>query len=226
MNTVPEHIAIIMDGNGRYAKLRNKIRSFGHIEGAKRVEPICRYCEKLGIRYLTLYAFSTENNKRPKKEVDTIMALLNSYIGKFLKPMLENNMRFRVVGNRERIQETLRNSIEKMEKETEKNTGLCLILAIQYGGQDEIVRAVNRLLNQNLKVDEKGIEDSLDTFDIPNPDLIIRTGGERRLSNFLLWQSTYSELYFSDKLWPEFMEADLLAAVEDYQNRKRRFGGL
>lgn len=226
MNDIPNHIAIIMDGNGRYAKQRKKLRSFGHMEGAKRVEPICRYCDELGVRYLTLYAFSTENYKRPKAEVDKIMALLNSYIKKFLQPMMNHNMKFLMIGDREDLDKKLFRNIENIEEKTKNNTGLCLILAINYGARNEIVRAVQTLMAKEKPVDEKNLEQALDTGKIPAPDLIIRTGGEKRLSNFLLWQSAYSELYFSDKYWPEFMEEDLLEAVKDYQSRKRRFGGL
>lgn len=226
MNDIPNHIAIIMDGNGRYAKQRKKLRSFGHMEGAKRVEPICRYCDELGVRYLTLYAFSTENYKRPKAEVDKIMALLNSYIKKFLQPMMNHNMKFLMIGDREDLDKKLFRNIENIEEKTKNNTGLCLILAINYGARNEIVRAVQTLMAKEKPVDEKNLEQALDTGKIPAPDLIIRTGGEKRLSNFLLWQSAYSELYFLDKYWPEFMEEDLLEAVKDYQSRKRRFGGL
>lgn len=226
MNDIPNHIGIIMDGNGRYAKQRKKLRSFGHIEGAKRVEPICRYCDELGVRYLTLYAFSTENYKRPKAEVDKIMSLLNSYINQFLQPMLNHNMRFLMIGDREHLDKKLFHNIENIEEKTKNNTGLCLILAINYGARNEILRAVQRLVAKNEVLNEKNLEEALDTGEIPPPDLIIRTGGEKRLSNFLLWQSAYSELYFSDKYWPEFMEEDLFAAIEDYQSRKRRFGGL
>lgn len=226
MNEIPDHIGIIMDGNGRYATLRKKLRSFGHMEGAKRVEPICRFCDGLGVKFLSLYAFSTENYKRPKEEVDKIMSLLNSYIRKFLKPMMENNMRLTVIGDRGILEKKLLKSIDTIEEKTKDNTGLTLILAINYGGRNEIVRAVRSLLSQHKEVDEERLRSALDTSDIPDPDLIIRTGGEKRLSNFLLWQSAYSELYFSDKLWPEFMEEDLLEAIEDFKNRKRRFGGL
>ena len=226
MKDIPEHIAIIMDGNGRYAKERKKLRSFGHRQGAKRVEPICRYCDELGVKYLTLYAFSTENYKRPKTEVEKIMSLLHSYIGTFFKPMIDNNMRFLVIGDRNNIEKKLLKRIEKIEEKTKDNTGLSLILAINYGGKNEIVRAVNRLIYDKKEVTEQSLDLTLDTAKIPAPDLIIRTGGEKRLSNFLLWQCAYSELYFCDTYWPEFMEDDLLAAVEDYQSRKRRFGGL
>lgn len=196
------------------------------MEGAKRVEPICRFCDGLGVKFLSLYAFSTENYKRPKEEVDKIMSLLNSYIRKFLKPMMENNMRLTVIGDRGILEKKLLKSIDTIEEKTKDNTGLTLILAINYGGRNEIVRAVRSLLSQHKEVDEERLRSALDTSDIPDPDLIIRTGGEKRLSNFLLWQSAYSELYFSDKLWPEFMEEDLLEAIEDFKNRKRRFGGL
>lgn len=226
MKDIPEHIAIIMDGNGRYAKERKKLRSFGHMEGAKRVEPICRYCDELGVKYLTLYAFSTENYKRPKTEVEKIMSLLYSYIETFFKPMIENNMRFLVIGDRNNIEKKLLKRIENIEEKTKDNTGLNLILAINYGGKNEIVRAVNKLMADKEEITEPGLESALDTAEIPAPDLIIRTGGEKRLSNFLLWQCAYSELYFCDTYWPEFMEHDLLAAIEDYQSRKRRFGGL
>ncbi len=220
---IPKHIAIIMDGNGRFAEKMGKDRSFGHIEGAKRVEPICQYCDKIGIEYLTLYAFSTENYKRPKIEVDTIMSLFNTYLVKFIKPMLDNNMKFFVIGNRKALSKKLINNIENLERETENNTGLQLTIAINYGGQDEIIRAVNSLNKSNITIDE--LKDALDTKNIPDPDLIIRTGGEQRISNFLIWQSAYSEFYFTDKYWPEFFDVDLQRAIDDYCLRDRRFGG-
>ncbi len=221
---IPEHIAIIMDGNGRFAEKMGRDRSFGHIEGAKRVEPICKYCDKIGVKYLTLYAFSTENYKRPKVEVETIMSLFNTYLVKFIKPMLNNNMRFFVIGNRNGLSKKLINNIENLEKETENNTGLQLTLAINYGGRDEIIRAVNSLNKSNITIEE--IKSALDTRDIPDPDLIIRTGGEQRISNFLIWQSAYSEFYFTDRYWPEFFDEDLQKAVDDYCLRDRRFGGV
>ena len=220
---IPKHIAIIMDGNGRFAKAMGKDRSFGHIEGAKRVEPICKYCDGLGIEYLTLYAFSTENYKRPKVEVDTIMSLFNTYLVKFIKPMLDNNIRFFMIGDRIGLSKKLINNIENLERETENNTGLKLTIAINYGGQDEIIRAVNSLNKTDITIDE--LKSALDTKNIPDPDLIIRTGGEQRLSNFLIWQSAYSEFYFTDKYWPEFFDTDLQKAVDDYCSRDRRFGG-
>lgn len=221
---IPKHVAIIMDGNGRFAKERGKDRSFGHIEGAKRVEPICKYCDEIGIKYLTLYAFSTENYKRPKIEVETIMSLFNTYLVKFVKPMLDNNMRFFVIGNREGMSKKLLNNIDNLENETKNNTGLQLTLAINYGGQDEIIRAVNKLNKSDITIDE--LKTALDTRNMPDPDLIIRTGGEKRISNFLIWQAAYSEFYFTDKYWPEFFNEDLQMAVDDYCARDRRFGGV
>lgn len=226
LNRVPEHIAIIMDGNGRYAKKNKKPRSYGHVEGAKRVEPICKYCDDIGVKYLTLYAFSTENNKRPKSEVDKIMQLLGVYMTTMLKPMLSNNMKFSVIGDRDKIRPDLIKKIENLENETKNNSGLNLILAVNYGGRDEIYRAVKKQIENNVEIkSEDDITSALD-LQIPDPDLIIRTGNEMRLSNFLLWQCAYSELYFCDKFWPEFMEEDLQKAVDEYMRRKRRFGGI
>lgn len=221
---IPKHIAIIMDGNGRFAQKMGKDRSFGHIEGAKRVEPICKYCDEIGIEYLTLYAFSTENYKRPKTEVSTIMSLFNQYLVKFIKPMLDNNMRFAVIGNREGMSKKLLGNIQRLEEETKYNTGLQLTLAINYGGHDEIIRAVNSI--NKTKISAEDLTAALDTGTMPNPDLIIRTGGEKRISNFLIWQSAYSELYFCDKYWPEFFNEDLKTAIDDYCSRDRRFGGV
>ena len=230
---IPQHVAIILDGNGRWAKSKGMPRNYGHAQGAKNVERICNAAYHMGIRYLTLYAFSTENWSRPKSEVDTLMRLLRTYLKNCLKTAADNNMRVRVIGERSRLPEELQDKIEELEEVSAKNTGLNLQIALNYGSRDEIVRSVRRLFQtcekNGLKADEiteELLEEHLDTAGIPDPDLLIRTSGEQRLSNFLLWQLAYTEFYFTEVPWPACTKEELAKAVEAYQRRDRRYGGL
>ena len=229
---IPEHVAIIMDGNGRWAKKRFLPRSAGHSAGSKTVEQICDDAWSLGIKYLTVYAFSTENWKRPESEVSTLMDLLRRYMKNCLERSRKNNMRVRVIGDVTRLDEDLRESISTLTRESAGNTGLTFTVALNYGGRDELVRAVKKMITDHdagkLPTDgitEDTLSDYLDTAEIPDPELVIRTSGEVRLSNFLPWQSAYSELYFTDVLWPDFDKEELIKAIEWYNGRDRRFGG-
>lgn len=226
-----KHVAIILDGNGRWAKAKGKPRTFGHSAGAKNVEVICRACHNLGIEYLTLYAFSTENWKRQKTEVEAIMRLLNEYLSNCLKLSSDNNMRVRVIGDRTGLSKDMQKRIAELEERSKAYTGLNLTVAINYGSRDEIVRAVKSLAkkvsSKEMEIDaitEDVISGSLDTAGIPDPDLLIRPGGEKRLSNYLLWQFAYTEFVFSDVLWPDFNEEELKRCVDIYNERNRRFG--
>jgi undecaprenyl diphosphate synthase len=230
---VPKHVAIILDGNGRWAKKRMMPRNYGHTQGSKNVEKICEEAYKMGIQYLTVYAFSTENWRRPKEEVDALMKLLKSYLDTSIKTSTKNNMCVRVIGDKLKLDEELRSSIEALEEASRNNTGLKFQVAINYGGRDEILRAVRRLAldvkTNNTEIDhidEEVFDKYLDTNDIPDPDLLIRTSGEQRLSNFLLWQSAYTEFYFTDVLWPDFNKKELKKAVEYYSSRSRKFGAI
>jgi len=230
-NNIPKHIAIIMDGNGRWAKKRGLSRSMGHREGSRTLKKIVEECYRLGIRYLTVYAFSTENWSRPKEEVDELMKLLLEYLRNAEKELAGKNVRIRVIGEKKRLPEEIIREIEKVEKNTEHIEGLDFIIALNYGGRQEIVDAVSRLVEDVKaglvsKVDEQAISERLYTKDIPDPDLLIRTSGEMRLSNFLIWQSSYTEFYFCDVLWPDFSAANLRDAIISYQGRQRRFGGV
>ena len=228
---LPKHIAIIMDGNGRWARGKNLPRAAGHKEGINSVREIVRVSGEIGVSHLTLYTFSSENWSRPKTEVSAIMKLLLSTIKKEIRNLDDNNVKLSTIGNlRELPKETQKNIIDGVEK-TKSNTGLNLILALSYGSRQELIRAIKRI---SMKVKQSDLEiDNIDesllsmelyTENIPDPDLIIRTGGEYRLSNFLLWQSAYSELLISETFWPDFRESDLLNSIADYQNRQRRFG--
>ncbi len=219
-----EHIAIIMDGNGRWANKRNKIRTFGHNEGAKKVIEITKEASNSKVKYLTLYAFSTENWKREKKEIDFLMKLLSSFLKKELKTLLEHNIKFRVIGDISKLAKHIQNTINNTIEKTKNNSGLTQILAINYGSRDEIVRAIKDINKQNIT--EENISEALDTSDFPDVDLLIRTGGEKRLSNFLLWQSAYAELFFTDTLWPDFSTQEFQDIMEDFKKRNRRFGGI
>ncbi|MCR4651296.1 MAG: isoprenyl transferase [Lachnospiraceae bacterium] len=230
---IPKHVAIILDGNGRWAKAKGLPRNAGHVQGAKVVEDMCEITWNMGIKYFTVYAFSTENWSRPEAEVTALMKLLRNYMINAKKRANKNNMRVRVIGDKSGLDEDIRKSIEDLEEATSGNTGLNFQIAINYGGRDEIVRAVKKLArnveNGSLKVDEideKMLNAALDTGDIPDPDLLIRTCNEQRLSNFLLWQSAYTEFYFCECAWPDFNEDELKKAVEAYNNRNRKFGGL
>ena len=230
---IPEHVAIIMDGNGRWAKKRGLPRNMGHRQGGKTVELICEEAYKLGIKYVTVYAFSTENWSRPDDEVTALMNLLRNYMKDCIKQAEKNKMRVKVIGDISRLDADLQESIRALEKESEKNTGLRFQIALNYGGRDEILRAVKRLCKdvKEENITEEAItaevlSSYLDTADIPDPDLMIRTSGEQRISNFLLWQLAYTEFYFPDVLWPDFGRDDLIDAIEYFNTRERRYGGV
>jgi len=232
-NRLPAHIAVIMDGNGRWAKKRGLPRIMGHKEGAESVRVITESCAELGIKYLTFYAFSTENWKRPEPEVKFLMSMLDSYLKRERVTIMKNNIRFKSIGDRKKLPAVVVKKINMLEKESAKNTGLTMILALNYGSRDEIKNAVVKIAKKVKKgetapseITEKMIEENLYTKGVPDPDLMIRTSGEMRISNFLLWQLAYSELYITATLWPDFRKKELVAAIENYQARDRRFGGL
>ena len=233
LEKIPTHVAIIMDGNGRWAKKRNMPRVKGHYEGMQTVKKITKYASKLGIQYLTLYAFSTENWARPKEEVSYLMDLPEKMFTSFMPELMENNVKVEVIGVVEKLPENTRKAVEDAVEQTKNNTGLKLIFALNYGSKDEIVTAVKRIAqgaaNNEYKVeeiDEQLISDNLFTKYTPDPDLLIRTSGEQRISNFLLWQIAYSEFIFTKVAWPDFVEEELYKALLEYQSRDRRFGGL
>lgn len=228
---IPQHVAIILDGNGRWAKSKGMPRSYGHIQGAKNVEVICEAAFDMGIKYLTLYAFSTENWKRPEDEVEGIMKLLRNYLKTCLKTAKKNNMRVRVIGDKSILDEDIKERIDVLEEATKDYSGLNLQIALNYGSRDEIIRAVRKIVDManagelvSKDVDEELIDTYLDTHDIPDPDLMIRTSGEQRISNYLLWQLAYAELYFTMVPWPDFDESELEKAIDEYTRRDRRFG--
>lgn len=230
---IPEHVAIILDGNGRWAKKRLLPRKAGHVAGSKTVEQICEDAWDLGIKYLTVYAFSTENWKRPQDEVDALMKLLRQYLKDCIKRSMKNNMCVRVLGDITPLDEDLKESILELEKVSRDNTGLHFQVALNYGSRDEMIRAMRAIAeeaaSQKLEpgnIDEETFASYLDTRGIPDPDLLIRTSGEQRLSNFLLWQLAYTEFYFTDVLWPDFNKKVLQKAIEYYNSRDRRFGGV
>jgi len=228
---IPNHVAIILDGNGRWAKAKGMPRNYGHVQGAKTVEIICEEAYKMGIQYLTVYAFSTENWNRPKDEVDALMKLLRNYMKNCLKTAEKNRMCVRVLGDKTRLDEDIRARIEELEEATKNNDGLHFQIAINYGGRDEIVRAV-KALSKDVKegkiaedaVTARLLDDYLDTHGIPDPDLLIRTCNEQRISNFLLWQLAYTEFYFTPVAWPDFSKEELENAVEAYNHRDRKYG--
>ena len=233
LKKIPTHVAIIMDGNGRWAKKRNMPRVKGHYEGMQTVKKITKYASKLGIKYLTLYAFSTENWARPKEEVSYLMDLPEKMFTSFMPELMENNVKVEVIGVVEKLPENTRKAVEDAIEQTKNNTGLKLIFALNYGSKDEIVTAVKRIAqgiaNNEYKVeeiDEQLISDNLFTKDTPDPELLIRTSGEQRISNFLLWQIAYSEFIFTKVAWPDFVEEEFYKALLEYQSRDRRFGGL
>lgn len=229
---VPNHIAIILDGNGRWAKKRGMPRSFGHVKGCENLEDICEVAKELGVKYLTVYAFSTENWKRSKEEVDGLMKLFRNYLKKCIKISQKNNMRVKVIGDITAFDSDIQESIEKLEDFSKDFTDLHFQIALNYGSRDEITRAVNRMLEDQkagkleTPVSEDTISGYLDTAGIPDPDLMIRTSGELRLSNYLLWQLAYSEFYFTDVPWPDFKKEELVKAIEKYNERDRRYGGV
>jgi undecaprenyl diphosphate synthase len=215
-----------MDGNGRWAEKQGKRRSFGHEIGAQSVEKITSYAAKTGLKYLTLYAFSTENWKRPKSEVVFLMNLLKRFLTKHLKTLKENNIKFETIGDLSKLDHGLQQKIENVKEKTKDNDGLTQILAINYGSHDEITRACKKLLESGQEITEQNLRSCLDTKDFPCVDLLIRTGGYQRLSNFLLWQSSYAELFFTKTLWPDFDENCLEQIMKEYKQTKRGFGGL
>ena len=230
---IPQHIAIILDGNGRWAKAKGMPRNYGHTAGARNVETVCQAAHDLGVKYVTMYAFSTENWNRPEGEVEALMKLLESYLKNCIKTADKNNMRVRVIGDTTRLSERFQERIRELEAASAKNDGLNLQIANNYGSRDEMTRAMRRMSEDVAagkrkpeEITESVFEEYLDTAGIPDPDLLIRTSGELRLSNFLLWQLAYSEFYFTDVPWPDFHKEELERAIEAYNKRDRRFGGL
>lgn len=223
---VPKHIAIIMDGNGRWAKKRGLPRTLGHREGARTLQKILKYAGEIGIQYLTVYAFSTENWSRSEEEVSALMKLFSKYMKKEEKNLIKNNVRFLVSGRKDRVSDSLLREIKALEEKTSQNIGITFHIAFNYGGRAEIVDAVNRLLQEKKEsISEEDISSHL-YQNLPDPELIIRTSGEFRISNFLLWQLAYAEIYVTDTLWPDFEERDLELALKNFQKRERRFGGV
>ncbi len=230
---VPQHVAIILDGNGRWAKSKGMPRNYGHAQGSKNVERICEEAWRMGIKYLTVYAFSTENWNRPTEEVNALMRLLRNYMKTCLTTAAKNDMKVRVIGDITRLDADIRKRILELEEATKHNGGLNFQIAINYGSRDEMIRAVRSLAKDCAdgkmkpeEIREDVLEDYLDTRGIPDPDLLIRTSGEQRLSNFLLWQLAYTEFYFAKVHWPDFTKEELVKAIEAYHARDRRFGGV
>ena len=230
---IPRHIAIIMDGNGRWAKKRHRPRTYGHAKGAKVLEQILEDADDLGVEFFTVYAFSTENWARPYEEVKVIMNLFREYLVSSLEKCMKNNVRARIIGDRSKLSPDIVDAIRNLEETTKNNTGISFQIAMNYGSRDEIIRAVRQLMQDekagkidSSDVNEKTLENYLDTAGIPDPDLLIRTSGEERLSNFLMWQLAYSEFYFTDVLWPDFNKEELLKAIQKYSSRDRRYGKL
>ncbi len=231
LERLPSHIAIIMDGNGRWARQKMRPRIYGHHAGVKTVDRVVTYCRKLGIKALTLYSFSSENWSRPPDEVSALMGILHEYLIRELNRMVAEDIRFNTIGSIELLPDFARNAISDVKKKTEGNTGMTLTLALSYGGRDEILRATQKLAQAACRgeidpsaIDESVFAKALDTSGLPDPDLLIRTSGELRISNFLLWQLAYAEMSFTERLWPDFGEADIEEAILSYQNRERRFG--
>lgn len=229
---MPKHVAVIMDGNGRWAAKRNLVKKAGHKAGADTLEKISRHADKLGIKHFTVYAFSTENWKRSEEEVSGLMDLLRKYLDDHIKRAKRDNIRVDVIGDVTRLDKDIQEKIESLKEISKDKTGLFLHIALNYGGRDEILRAVRKMaedIKEGKKeisdIDEKFFSSYLDTKDIPDPELLIRTSGEERISNFLLWQIAYSEMNFSEKLWPDYTEKDFDEAIYNYQHRERRFGG-
>ena len=230
---VPNHIAIILDGNGRWAKERGMPRTYGHKVGSQVVEDMLNIVDDLGVKYFTVYAFSTENWKRSTDEVSTLMNILRKYLKDCVKKSMKNNVRCRVIGRKEELSADIIESINNLEEKTKNNTGLNFTIAINYGGRDEIVRAVQKIADKVKAgeiapgdIDESMISSNLDTAELPDPDLLIRTSGEQRLSNYLPWQLAYTEFYFTDVYWPDFNREELIKACEKYNKRERRYGGV
>lgn len=233
IKNVPAHVAIILDGNGRWAKEKGMPRNYGHMQGAKAVEDILEVARDMGIKYLTVYAFSTENWNRPESEVTALMKILRNYLKTSIKKSMKNNVRCRVIGDKSALSEDIQDAIAELEEATKENSGLTFSIAINYGGRDEIVRAVRKVAAKvesgEIKAEDitdAMIGENLDTNYLPDPDLLIRTCNEQRISNFLLWQCAYTEFYFTPVAWPDFDKAELEKAVEAYAGRNRKFGGL
>ncbi len=224
--SMPKHIAIIMDGNGRWAKERGLNRTAGHEEGAKVVRAITEHCAKIGVKYLTLYAFSTENWSRPKLEIEFLMKLLEKYLKSEKEVYLKNNIRLKVIGDISKFSSKLQETIGDVEEGTKKCSSLTQVLALNYGSKDEIVRAAKKVAEKNLEITQESIESNLDTAGLLDVDLLIRTSGEMRISNYLLWQSAYAEMYFTQTYWPEFTTNELDDILLDFGKRERRFGGI
>lgn len=230
---IPAHVAIILDGNGRWAKQKGMPRNYGHMQGAKAVEDILVDARDLGIKYLTVYAFSTENWNRPEAEVSALMTILRNYLKTSIKKSMKNNVRCRVIGERSKLSDDIQAAIGELEDATAGNTGLTFTIAINYGSRDEIRRAVKKIADKAVSgeiapsdITEEMISKNLDTDFLPDPDLLIRTCNEQRISNFLLWQCAYTEFYYTPVAWPDFNKEELLKAVESYSTRNRKFGGL
>lgn len=230
---IPAHVALILDGNGRWAKKRGLPRQVGHKKGCETVEQIVEDAARIGIKYLTVYGFSTENWKRPEEEVGALMQLFRFYTKRLLKIATESNVRVKMIGERNRFAPDIIDGINQLEEQTKENTGLTFVIAVNYGGRDEITRAVRKVMEavkagtlSAEEMTENVFASYLDTADIPDPDLLIRTSGELRLSNYLLWQLAYSELYVTDCLWPDFNKEELMEAIRQYNKRDRRFGGV
>lgn len=230
---IPEHVAIILDGNGRWAKKRGLPRTMGHKEGCVTVEKTVEDAARLGIKYLTVYGFSTENWKRSTEEVGALMQLFRYYMVRLLKIAKANNVRVKMIGDRDRFDRDIAEGIGKLVEQTKENTGMTFVIAVNYGGRDEIVRAVRKIMKDTAEgqllpedMTEKVFSSYLDTESIPDPDLLIRTSGELRLSNYLLWQLAYTELYVTDCFWPDFNMEEMKKAITAYNNRERRFGGV
>ena len=231
LDNLPRHIAIIMDGNGRWAKKRKMPRTAGHAVGAETFRKVATYCKNIGLDYLTVYAFSTENWKRPQEEVDAIMGLLEKYLLESIEKMERDKVKMKFFGDVSVLSPRLRELIARTEEISKRFQGCQVNICLNYGGRDEMVRAMRRYALEVSEgrandIDEAGVSDYLYSAGIPDPDLLIRPGGEYRLSNFLMWQSAYSELYFTDKLWPDFDEKEINRAIAEFQRRERRFGGV
>ena len=228
-NNLPKHIAITMDGNGRWAKSKGKLRIFGHNNGVKAVRDTVEAAAEIGVEFLTLYAFSTENWNRPSKEVNALMTLLVSAINKETKTLMDNNIKLSTIGDTDSLPSKAKKELAEAIDKTKENTRMTLVLALSYSGRWDILNAVNEITKKGLgndKITEEQFQQYLSTKSVPDPELLIRTSGEYRISNFLLWQIAYSELYFTDTLWPDFRKEDLEKAILDYQSRERRFGKI
>lgn len=226
-NNLPQHVAITMDGNGRWAKEKGMLRNFGHRNGVSAVKESVEIAAEIGIKYLTLYAFSTENWNRPKKEISALMNLLVSAIKKEVSTLMNNNIRLTTIGDLTELPHIAQKNLNEAKERTKNNTGMNLILALSYSGRWEILNAIKKIIKNKINIEELNdllFQQYLETRNVPDPELLIRTSGEKRISNFLLWQIAYSELYFTDKLWPDFTKNDFKKAIIDYQRRERRFG--